>query len=43
MGKLNINKIMEKLGGGGNEHEAAAVVKGKTLEQIEKKILKLLK
>jgi c-di-AMP phosphodiesterase-like protein len=42
-GKMNINSMMEKMGGGGNEHEAATIIKDKTFEQIEKKLLKLIK
>ena len=42
-GKYIINDIAKKFGGGGHKLAAGATIKDKTLEEIEDKILKLLK
>lgn len=43
LNKLNAGKLMEEFGGGGNANEAAAIIEGNNIKQIEKEILEKLK
>ena len=42
LGSFDVLKILEKLGGGGSERGGAAVIKNKTIKQVETKIKNLL-
>jgi len=42
-GSLNVGKLMEKLGGGGDDHEAAAQIENESIESIKEKIYDMLK
>lgn len=42
MGKINVQLIMEKLGGGGHLSNAATQIKGVTVEEAEDKLLKAI-
>lgn len=41
-GIIDVSKIMALFGGGGNEHSAAARIKGKSIEDIKKKLNEIL-
>lgn len=43
MGNINIGKIMEQFGGGGDNHEAAAKIKDKSLNEVITEITKIAK
>ena len=43
MGNINVGKIMEKLGGGGHLTDAAAQIKDKSIDEVAKKLKKLIK
>lgn len=43
MGTVPIVEIVKRLGGGGSTHDAAARIEGKTLQEVEKEIKKMLK
>lgn len=43
LNKLNAGKLMEHFGGGGSSNEAAARLENKTIKEVEKEILELLK
>ena len=42
MGKINVQIIMEKLGGGGHLSNAATQIKGVTIEEAKQKLLKAI-
>ena len=42
-GNLNVGKLMEKLGGGGGDHEAAAQLENESIESVKEKIYNMLK
>jgi c-di-AMP phosphodiesterase-like protein len=42
MGNINVQEIMEQLGGGGNETYAATQLKNITLEEVKDKLLKII-
>ena len=41
-GIIDVSKIMKLFGGGGNEHSAAAGIKGMSLEEVKEKLCNLL-
>ena len=41
-GIIDVSKIMKAFGGGGNEHAAAARIKGKSIEEIKQKLGKII-
>lgn len=41
-GVIDVSSIMKLLGGGGNEHSAAAKIKGKSIEEVKEFLYKLL-
>lgn len=43
MGNFPVSKIMEKLGGGGDSHDAATRIEGKTVEEVETELLSLIR
>ena len=43
MGEINVSEIMEKLGGGGHLTDAAARIKGKTVDEVYIMLKKLIK
>lgn len=43
MGNIKVNQILEPLGGGGDQHEGAAKIEKKTMDEIEKQLIKELK
>ena len=42
LGKINVEKIMEKLGGGGHKSNAATQIKNKKIQEIKQKIIDLV-
>lgn len=42
IGKENVGKIINKLGGGGDDHEAAAKIEESKIEEIEEKLISIL-
>lgn len=42
LGKINVEKIMEKLGGGGHKSNAATQIKNKKLQEVKQKIIELV-
>ena len=42
LGKINVEKIMEKLGGGGHKSNAATQIKNKKLQEIKQEIIELV-
>lgn len=43
LGKINVGKLLELFGGGGDEHEAAAKIAGETVQTIKNKIVEIIK
>lgn len=43
LGELNVQAIMEKLGGGGHQTMAATQIEGMNIEQVEKKLIGIIK
>ena len=43
LGDVNVQVIMEKLGGGGHQTMAAAQVEGLSIEEVEQRLLKIIK
>ena len=43
MGNINVSEIMEKLGGGGHLTDAAAQIKGKTVDEVYTMLKKIIK
>ena len=41
--KVNVGKIMETLGGGGNSHSAATKIANESIQEVGKKLIKLVK
>ncbi len=41
-GRLNVGKIMEKLGGGGDHHDAATQIEGSSIQEVKEKLLGIL-
>lgn len=42
VGKTSVGKILEKLGGGGDKHEAAARIEGKSLKEVVEELKKVI-
>lgn len=42
LGKINVEKIMEKLGGGGHKSNAATQIKNKKLQEVKQEIIELV-
>ena len=42
LGKINVEKIMEKLGGGGHKSNAATQIKDKKLQEVKQEIIELV-
>lgn len=42
-GKINVGQVMEKLNGGGNQHSAATKLEETSLEEVNKKLMKIIK
>ncbi len=42
MGNIDIGKILEQFGGGGDTHEAAARISNMTLKEVDKEVIKLV-
>lgn len=42
-GKINVGQVMQELNGGGNQHSAATKLKGITLQEANKQLLKVIK
>ncbi len=42
IGTVNIGEVLEKLGGGGDQHDAACRISGKTLKEVEEDLKKVL-
>ncbi len=42
LGSVEVQTIMEKFNGGGDKHNAACIVKNKTIEQVEKDLFKII-
>lgn len=43
LGEINVQTIMEKLGGGGHQTMAATQIEGMNMEQVEKKLIDIIK
>lgn len=43
LNKVNVGEILTKLGGGGNEYEAACNIKGKNIKEVKKELIEILK
>ena len=43
MGNVNVGEIMEKIGGGGHLTDAAAQIKGKSVDEVAKDLEKVIK
>lgn len=43
MGNINVGQILGMFGGGGDTHEAAAKIEGKTLKKVEQELLNVIK
>lgn len=43
MGTIDVSKIMEPFGGGGNSYEAAAKIENTNLDEVEKQIIEVIK
>lgn len=43
MGNIRVGDILEKLGGGGSEHNAGASIKGKSINDVKMELLKIIK
>ena len=41
-GRLNVGKIMEKLGGGGDKHDAATQIEANSIREVKEKLLTIL-
>ena len=42
-GDINVQTVMEALGGGGHQNMAAAQVEGMNIEQVEQKLVEIIK
>ena len=42
LGKISVEKIMKKLGGGGHKSNAASQIKNKTIKEVKQEIINLL-
>ena len=43
LNKVNVGKILTKLGGGGNEYEGACKIKEKSIKEVKKELISVLK
>ena len=43
LGDVNVQVIMEKLGGGGHQTMAAAQINGFSIEEVEQRLLEIIK
>ena len=43
LNKVNVGEILTKLGGGGNEYEAACNIIGKNIKEVKKELIEILK
>ena len=41
-GRLNVGKVMEKLGGGGDDHDAATQLEATSIQEVKTKLLAIL-
>ena len=41
-GRLNVGKVMEKLGGGGDHHDAATQIEANSIQEVKEKLLTIL-
>lgn len=43
LGKINVEKIIQKLGGGGHKSNAATQIKNKTIKEVKQEIIEMIK